>query len=79
MILANESKLKEIEVNLQIMNTTELIKEIELLRYVVILLSLLCLKLYLSLKKHSKESDLWQHQFYALKNTFLKLTKTWKE
>ena len=58
------------------MNTTELIKEIELLRYVVFLLSLLCLKLYLSLKKHSKESDLWQHQFYALKNTFLKQTKT---
>ena len=58
------------------MEAQKLIEEIELLRHVVILLSLLCLKLYLSLKKHSKESDLWQHQFYALKNTFLKLTKT---
>ena len=58
------------------MESTELLEEIFLLRYIVLLLILYCVYLNIRLKKHIRASDLWQGQFFALKNTFLKLTKT---
>ena len=58
------------------METTKLLEEIFLLRYIIFLLFMYCVYLNLRLRKQNKASDLWQHQFYALKNTFLKLTKT---
>lgn len=52
------------------MTRAELLEEIYLLWIVIVILVGLCIILYSKLTEARRDSNLWTHQFYALKNKF---------